>query len=99
MIEEQCREWNTNNCVSRPPPSIDSELLESSTGGTCSTPVRSVPYEPAAHALRPWYYTASRGQRRVCEAEIERVVAGGGPSGVLLRGKGMENHSGYLGTI
>src|ERR1700730_12329209 len=33
MIEEQCREWNTNNCVSRPPPSIDSELLESSTGG------------------------------------------------------------------
>ncbi|PMD61978.1 uncharacterized protein K444DRAFT_611193 [Hyaloscypha bicolor E] len=57
-------------------------------GGTCSAPVRGVPYEPAAHALRPWYYTASRGQRRVCEAEIERVVAGGGPSGVLLGGKG-----------
>jgi hypothetical protein len=57
------------------------------------------PYEPAAHALHPWYYTTSREQRRVCRAKIEQVVTGGGPSGVLLRGKGIENHSGLLGTI
>jgi hypothetical protein len=54
-------------------------------GRTCSAPVRGVPYEPAAHALRPWCYTASRGQRRVCEAEIERVVLE-----VALRGSSLE---------
>lgn len=31
MIEERCREWNTNNGGSKPPPEIDGELLESFT--------------------------------------------------------------------
>jgi hypothetical protein len=31
MIEEHCLEWNTNNGVTRPPPSIDNDLLESFT--------------------------------------------------------------------
>jgi len=62
---------------------------------TCSC----VPTNLQAHALRPWYYTASREQRRVLQSQIERVVAGGGPSGVLLRGKGIENYSRHLGTI
>jgi hypothetical protein len=31
MIEEHCLEWNTNNGVTRPPPSIDNALLESFT--------------------------------------------------------------------
>jgi hypothetical protein len=31
LIEEQCRQWNMNNNVSQPPPSIDDELIESFT--------------------------------------------------------------------
>jgi len=67
--------------------------------GTGSMPVRGVPYEPAAHALRFWYYTTSRRQRRVCRAEIEQVVARGGPPGVLLGRKSIENHSRTIGGI
>jgi len=68
-------------------------------GGTGSTPIHSVPYKPAAHTLRSWYYTTSRGPRRVFKAKIERVVARGGPSRVLLRGKGIKNHFGFAKTI
>jgi hypothetical protein len=31
MIEEQCREWISDNGTSKPPPYIDDELLESFT--------------------------------------------------------------------
>ena len=72
-------------------------VLVATMRGTGSMPVRGVPYEPAAHALRFWYYTTSRRQRRVCRAEIEQVVAGGGLPGVLLGGKGIENHFEIIG--
>jgi hypothetical protein len=81
------------------PTELKEDSFKYNLWGTCSTPVRGVPYEPAAHALRPWYYTTSRGQRRVCRAKIEQVVARGGPSRVLLRGKGIENYSELLGMI
>jgi hypothetical protein len=63
---------------------------------TCSwCPLRTCKLMPCVPSI-----TLHPGNREeFCKAEIERVIAVGGPSGVLLGGKGIENHSGYLGTI
>jgi hypothetical protein len=63
---------------------------------TCSwCPLRTCKLMPCVPGIT--LHPGNRGE--FCKAEIEQVVAGGGPSGVLLGGKGIENHSGHLGMI
>ena len=59
MIEEQCREWNTDNGISKPPPTIDKQLLENFT---------ELEIQAAAHS--GYKMNLQQQQRLLCRQDI-----------------------------